>query len=151
METEIMDKKIIYADNAATTRMSDSVIEAMLPYMKEYYGNASAVYRIGREAHQAIEKARKRIAKVINAGAMDIYFTSCGTEADNWAIKGTARKMAEEGKKHIITSNIEHHAVLHSCAALEKEGFEVTYLPVDEKGMITPEQVGKRSGRIRPW
>jgi len=143
METEIMAKRFIYADNAATTRMSDSVIEAMLPYMKEHYGNASAVYRIGREAHQAVENARKRIARVINAGAMDIYFTSCGTEADNWAVKGTAHKMAAEGKKHIITTEIEHHAILHSCDALEREGFEITRLPVDEKGRVTPEQVAE--------
>ena len=136
-----MSGKIIYADNAATTRMSDSVIEAMLPYMKEHYGNASAIYRIGREAHQAVENARKRIAKVINAGPMDIYFTSCGTEADNWAVKGMARKLASEGKKHIITTAIEHHAILHSCAALEQEGFEVTYLPVDEKGRVTSQQI----------
>ena len=99
----IMKGNFIYADNAATTRMSNSVLEAMLPYMQEHYGNASAVYRIGRDSHQAIEQARKRIAKVINAGPMDIYFTSCGTEADNWAVKGIARKLAEEGKKHIIT------------------------------------------------
>ena len=136
-----MDGKMIYADNAATTRLSDSVLAAMLPYMQEHYGNASAIYKIGRESHQAIENARKRIAKVINAGPMDIYFTSCGTEADNWAVKGIARKMAREGKKHIITSCIEHHAILHSCEALEKEGFEVTYLPVDELGRVTPEQV----------
>lgn len=136
-----MEKKVIYVDNAATTRMSDSVIEAMLPYMRDSYGNASAIYRSGRSAHQALENARKRIAKVINAGPMDIYFTSCGTEADNWAVKGIAHKLAAEGKKHIITSNIEHHAILHSCAALEREGFEVTYLPVDEKGRISPEQV----------
>jgi len=136
-----MKGKFIYADNAATTRMSESVLEAMVPYLRDNYGNASAVYRIGRESHQAIEDARRRIARVINAGPMDIYFTSCGTEADNWAVKGIARKLAAEGKKHIVTSNIEHHAILHSCEALEKEGFEVTYLPVDEKGRIFPEQV----------
>lgn len=136
-----MAEKIIYADNAATTRMSDSVIEAMLPYMREYYGNASAIYKIGRDAHQAIEDARKRIAKVINAGPMDIYFTSCGTEADNWVIKGVAHKLADEGKKHVITTVIEHHAILHSCEALEREGFDVTYLPVDDKGRVTAEQV----------
>lgn len=138
-----MNGKIIYADNAATTRMSDSVIEAMLPYMREHYGNASAIYRIGREAHQAVENARKRIAKVINAGPMDIYFTSCGTEADNWAVKGIAHKLASDGKKHIITTAIEHHAILHSCAALEQEGFEVMYLPVDERGRVTPQQVAE--------
>lgn len=140
-------KALIYMDNAATTPVSDSVLEAMLPYLKNQYGNASAVYRIGRDAHQAVEDARRRIARVLHAGAMDIYFTSCGTEADNWALKGTARKLAAQGKKHIITTNIEHHAILHSAAALEAEGFEVTYLPVDEKGRVTPEQVKEA---IRP-
>ena len=138
-----MKDNVIYADNAATTRMSDTVLEAMLPYMQDHFGNASAIYKIGREAHQAVEQARKRIAAVINAGPMDIYFTSCGTEADNWAVKGMARKQASNGKKHIITTAIEHHAILHSCAALEKEGFEVTYLPVDEKGRVTPDQVSE--------
>lgn len=137
-----MVKKPVYADNAATTQMSDHVIEAMMPYLKEVYGNPSAIYKTGRTAHQAIEDARKRIAEVIGAGPMDIYFTSCGTEADNWAVKGTARKLREgEGKKHIVTTQIEHHAILHSCQALEKEGFEVTYLPVDEKGRVTAQQV----------
>ncbi|MBR2778689.1 MAG: cysteine desulfurase NifS [Firmicutes bacterium] len=140
-------KDLIYMDNAATTPVSDSVLEAMLPFLKNQYGNASAVYRIGRDAHQAVEDARRRIARVLHAGAMDIYFTSCGTEADNWALKGTARKLAAQGKKHIITTNIEHHAILHSAAALEAEGFEVTYLPVDEKGRVTPEQV---AAAIRP-
>ncbi len=140
-------KDLIYMDNAATTPVSDSVLEAMLPFLKKQYGNASAVYRIGRDAHQAVEDARRRIARVLHAGAMDIYFTSCGTEADNWALKGTARKLAAQGKKHIITTNIEHHAILHSAAALEAEGFEVTYLPVDEKGRVTPEQV---AAAIRP-
>ncbi len=142
-----MYENLIYMDHAATTPVSETVLEAMLPYMKQYYGNPSSIYRIGRDAHQAIEGARKRVAKVIGAGAMDIYFTSGGTEADNWALKGTMRKLAAEGKKHLITMNIEHHAILHSARALEKEGFEVTYLPVDEKGRITPEQVAQA---IRP-
>lgn len=141
------NKDFIYMDNAATTPVSDRVLEAMLPYLKDQYGNASAVYRVGRNAHQAVEDARRRIAKVLNAGAMDIYFTSCGTEADNWALKGTARKLAAKGKKHIITTNIEHHAILHSAAALEAEGFEVTYLSVDEKGRVTPQAVAEA---IRP-
>ncbi len=142
-----MYENLIYMDHAATTPVSDTVLEAMLPYMKQYYGNPSSIYRIGRDAHQAIEGARKRIARAIGAGPMDIYFTSCGTEADNWALKGTMRKLAAEGKKHLITTNIEHHAILHSAKALEKEGFEVTRLPVDEKGRITPEQVAQA---IRP-
>ncbi len=137
-----MINKPVYADNAATTRMSDDVLQEMLPYFTETWGNPSAVYRTGRNAHQAIEDARRRIAAIIGAGPMDIYFTSCGTEADNWALKGTARKLrAKEGKKHIATTAIEHHAILHSCEALEREGFEVTYLPVDEKGRVTAQQV----------
>ena len=143
----MQNSDLIYMDNAATTPLSDSVLEAMLPYLKNDFGNASAVYKLGRDAHQAIEDARRRIAKVINAGTMDIYFTSCGTEADNWALKGTMRKMAGEGKKHLITTNIEHHAILHSAAALEKEGFEVTYLKVDGLGRVTPEDV---AAAIRP-
>ncbi|MDD7409492.1 MAG: cysteine desulfurase family protein [Anaerovoracaceae bacterium] len=143
-----MTRKPIYADNAATTPVSESVLNAMLPYYKEFYGNPSAIYKTGREAHQAIENARKKIADIIGAGPMDIYFTSCGTEADNWALKGTARKLrASEGKKHIITTKIEHHAILHSCEALEREGFEITYLPVDEKGRVTAQQVKEA---IRP-
>ena len=130
-------KDFIYADNAATTRMSDEVLEAMLPYFKENYGNASSLYKLGRDNHKAIEEARKKIASLLGASAMEIFFTSCGSESDNWALKGTARKYASEGKKHIITSAIEHHAILHSAKALEEEGYEVTYLPVDEKGRVS--------------
>lgn len=137
----------IYADNAATTRISDTVVEAMMPYLTENYGNPSSLYRIGRDNHAAVEDARKRIAKLIGAGAMDIYFTSCGTEADNWAVKGTMHRLAAEGKRHFITTNIEHHAIIHSAQALEADGFEVTYLPVDGKGRVTAEQV---RAAIRP-
>ena len=106
-----------------------------------YYGNASALYRIGRDSHKAVEDARKQIASLIHAGPMDIYFTSCGTEADNWAVKGVAHKMKKDGKKHLITTVIEHHAILHAMHALEEDGFEVTYLPADSGGRVRPESV----------
>jgi cysteine desulfurase len=131
----------IYADNAATTRISDEVTEVMLPYLKDNYGNASSIYKFGRDNHNAIENARKTIAQLIGASAMEIFFTSCGSEADNWALKGTAHRLAAAGKRHIITSTIEHHAILHSAQSLEKEGFEVTYLPVDKYGRVSPESV----------
>ena len=131
----------IYADNAATTRIADEVLEAMMPYFKENYGNASSVYKFGRDNHQAIEAARKTIAHLIGASPMEIFFTSCGSESDNWALKGTMRRLAAEGRKHLITSKIEHHAILHSAQALEREGFEVTYLPVDEYGRVSAQSV----------
>ena len=134
-------KEFIYADNAATTKISEGAFQAMVPYLTEHYGNASSVYRIGRDAHKALEDARKQIASLINAGPMDIYFTSCGTEADNWALKGIARKLKKEGKNHIVTTVIEHHAILHAAKSLEEDGFEVTYLPVNEKGRVSPEAV----------
>ena len=140
-------KEFIYADNAATTRLSDYALEAMLPYLKDHYGNASSLYAIGRDAHQAVETARKKIASLINAGPMDIYFTSCGTESDNWVMKGIARKLKKEGKSHIITSVIEHHAILHSAKSLEEDGFDVTYIPVDEKGRVSADDV---KAAIRP-
>ena len=140
-------RDFIYADNAATTRISDSVLEAMLPYLKDEYGNASSVYYIGRNSHQAVETARKRIAKCIGASAMEIYFTSGGSESDNWALKGTMRKLSDKGKKHLITTSIDHHAVLHSAQTLEKEGFEVTYLPVDEYGTVSTDDL---KASIRP-
>ncbi len=134
-------KDFIYADNAATTRISDSVLAEMLPYLKENYGNASSLYQIGRNSHQAIEKARKTVAELIGASPVEIFFTSGGSEADNWALKGVMRKSAASGKKHMITTAIEHHAVLHSAKALENEGFEVTYLPVDELGRVSAQDV----------
>lgn len=142
-----MEKRFVYADNAATTRVSQSVLDAMMPYLAEHYGNASSVYSIARTARRAIEEARGKVAAALGAEPREIYFTSCGTESDNWAIKGAAMKLAAKGKKHIITSNFEHHAVLHTCEYLEKHGFEVTYLPVDSMGLISPEQVEKA---IRP-
>ena len=132
----------IYADNSATTKISPVVLEKMMPYLTEVYGNPSSLYRVGGKAKEAVENARENIAK--NLGAKhpnEIYFTSGGSESDNWAIKGVAHAMAKKGKKHIITSKFEHHAVLHPCEALEKEGFEVTYLDVYENGIVKPEDV----------
>ena len=142
-----MEKRFVYADNAATTKVSQRVLDAMLPYLTEHYGNPSSVYSIARTAKRAIEAAREKVALALGAEPREIFFTSCGTESDNWAIKGAALRQAAKGKKHIITSNFEHHAVLHTCEYLEKHGFEVTYLPVDENGLLSPEQVKEA---IRP-
>ena len=124
-----------YFDNAATTRVKDEVLEEMLPYLKEKFGNPSSMYTIGREAKKAIENARERVAKLINCKANEIYFTGSGSESDNTAIKGIAHKRAFKGK-HIITSKIEHPAVLHTCQSLEREGFKVTYLNVNKDGIV---------------
>ena len=137
----------IYADNAATTRLSDAAFEAMKPYMLAEYGNASTLYKLGRSAHKAVENARGVFAKGINALPAEIYFTSGGTESDNWAIKGTAHRLAGSGKKHIVTDNIEHHAVLHSAKALEREGFEVTCVSADKNGIVRAEEI---TAAIRP-
>lgn len=134
-------KTIIYADNAATTAVSPAVLEAMLPYYTECYGNPSSLYALGTAAKKPLEEARAKVAKCLGAEPNEIYFTSCGSESDNWAIKGAAHKMLKKGKNHIITSKFEHHAVLHTCAALEKEGFEVTYLDVHENGIVVPEEL----------
>ena len=125
----------VYLDNAATTRPYNEVIDIINEYNTEYYGNASSLHSFGREARKGIEWAREEIANLINASAREILFTSGATESDNWAIRGAAYHNIEKGK-HIITSAIEHHAVLHTCKQLEKEGFEVTYLPVDSEGNI---------------
>lgn len=138
---------MIYADNAATTRLSDAALETMLPYLREEYGNASTLYKLGRSAHKAIEDARGVFARGINAMPAEIYFTSGGSESDNWAIKGTARRLAVQGKRHIVTDNIEHHAVLNSAKALENEGFDVTYIKADANGVIHAEDV---KAAIRP-
>ncbi len=126
---------IIYLDNAATTRIDDAVLKDMLPYLSSYYGNASSLYSLGRSSREAIEKARKQVANAINCNASEIYFTSCGSESDNLAIKGIAKANRNRGK-HIITSSIEHPAVLETCKSLEREGFEVSYIPVKENGII---------------
>lgn len=138
---------VIYADNAATTRLSDAAFEAMKPFMLNEYGNASTLYKLGRSAHKAVENARGVFAKGINALPAEIYFTSGGTESDNWAIKGTAHRLYASGKKHIVTDNIEHHAVLNSAKALEREGFEVTYVRADKNGLVRAEDV---AAAIRP-
>lgn len=131
----------IYADNAATTKMSERVINAMLPYMREVYGNPSSPYEIGQKARKALEDARKRAAAVLNCEAKEIYFTSGGSEADNQAIISAARLGAKKGKKHIISTAFEHHAVLHTLKKLEKEGFEIELLDVHKNGVVSAEQV----------
>ena len=137
------NKRFIYADNAATTAVSEEVLSAMLPHFRTAFGNASSIYKLGRDAQKAVETAREKVAAALGAEPREIFFTSCGSESDNWAIKGTAELMAKKGKKHIITSVFEHHAVLHTCEYLEKKGFEVTYIPVSDKGLIDPEDVRK--------
>ena len=134
-------KKFVYVDNAATTKVSKNVLEHMVPFLENEYGNPSSIYSIGRSARIAIEKAREKVAKAIGADSGEIYFTAGGSEADNWAIRSVATNLKKKGKNHIITTVFEHHAVLHTVQALEKDGFEVTYLPVDEKGLITAKQV----------
>ena len=128
--------RFVYADNAATTPVSREVIDAMLPCFQDSWGNPSSLHSKGREAKELLDDARERIARVFNCAPGEIYFTSCGTESDNWAIKGAAMKMRAKGRNHIVTSKIEHHAVLNTCEMLEKEGFEVTYVGVDEDGII---------------
>lgn len=132
--------RYIYMDNAATTRVKQEVLEEMLPYFTENYGNPSSIYTLGSKSKNAIEIARERVAKAINAEPKEIFFTAGGSEADNWAIKGVAFANRNRGN-HIITSKIEHHAVLHTCEYLEKQGFKVTYLDVDEYGVVDLEQL----------
>ena len=131
---------IRYFDNAATTKVKSEVLEEMLPYLKEEYGNASSLYSIGRKAKRAIEKARRQVAELINCNPEEIYFTSCGSESDNTAVKGIAKAYSKRGK-HIITSKIEHPAILHTCQSLEKQGYRVTYLSVDENGKINLDEL----------
>ena len=131
----------VYADNAATTQVSDSIIDKMLPYYREYYGNPSSLYSVGRIVKKAVEESREAIAGAIGALPNELFFTSGGSEADNWAIKGIAFSQAQSGKKHIITSAFEHHAVLHTVEAFKKQGFEITYLNVHEDGLVRPEEL----------
>lgn len=133
--------KRIYADNAATTRMSDTAVKAMLPFLQDNFGNASSLYGIGQRAAESLQAARKQIVALIGAEPNEIYFTSCGSESDNQAILSAAATGARKGKKHIISTAFEHHAVLHTLKKLEKEGFEIQLLPVGKKGNITAEQV----------
>lgn len=140
-------KRFVYADNAATTPVSQHVVDAMLPYFNECYGNPSSLYSLGRQAKKPLEEARATVAECLGALPQEIFFTSGGSEADNWAIKGIAHEMAKKGKKHIISSKFEHHAVLHSLDALKKEGFEITLLDVYHDGLVRVEDVEKA---IRP-
>ena len=137
----------VYADNAATTAMSKAAIDAMTPAMHQLYGTPSSLHQKGREANYALMDARETVARCLNAQPREIYFTGCGTESDNWAITEGARLGAEQGKRHIISDPIEHHAVLHTLAKLEKQGFEVTYLPVHEDGVVRLEDL---AAAIRP-
>lgn len=141
-----MSETTIYLDHAATTPVRTEVIEEMLPYFNQKFGNPSSIYSLGRDSKKAVEEAREKVAKAIGAQPKEIFFTGSGTEADNWAIKGVAYANRQKGK-HIITTAIEHHAVMHTCHYLESDGFEVTYLPVDADGLVTVEQV---SAAIRP-
>ena len=139
---------IIYLDNAATTPVVQPVIDAMVPYFGEHYGNPSSIfYSVGAEAGSALSAARESVARSLGCEPSEVFFTSCGSEADNWALKGTAHRLGAKGKKHLITSCIEHHAILHTMKALEKDGFEVTYLPVDHEGFVNPADV---KAAIRP-
>lgn len=133
-------REYIYMDNAATTPIKEEVLEAMMPFLKEKYGNPSSIYSLGQTSKVAIEKAREQVAEAIGAKKEEIYFTASGSESDNWAIKGLAYKNKEKGN-HIITSSIEHHAVLHTCQYLEKNGFEVTYIGVDKDGLVDLEEL----------
>ena len=142
----IMDKKIIYMDNAATTPVKPEVLDAMLPYFTEKFGNPSSIYSISSQNKKDITTARETIAKSINTDTANIYFTAGGSESDNWALKATAEAYANKGK-HIITSKIEHHAILHTCDYLEKRGYEITYIDVDENGIVDLKQLEEA---IRP-
>lgn len=142
-----MDKnQRVYLDHAATTPVHPEVLQEMLPYFGDIFGNPSSFYQRGRDARRALENARQRIAVVLGADPGEIYFTACGTESDNWAIKGAAWSRRQKGR-HIITSAIEHHAVLHTCQSLAKQGFEITTLPVDSEGLVDPEDLRQA---IRP-
>lgn len=136
----------VYLDYSATTPVKEDVVKEMLPYYTKFYGNPSSLYDMGLEAKAGIDKARERVAKLINADSREIFFTSCGTEADNWVLEGASDALRRKGN-HIITSRIEHHAILHTCEYLEKHGFEVTYLDVDSEGFVHPETLEKA---IRP-
>lgn len=136
-----MEKRFVYADNAATTRVTQNVLDVMLPLFTEGYGNASSIYTLGMDAAKKVLSCREAVASALGAKTNEIYFTAGGSESDNWAVKGAAELGERKGKKHIITTAVEHHAILHTCEYLEKHGFEVTYLPVDEYGRVTAQQV----------
>lgn len=139
-------KELIYFDNAATTPIRPEVYEEIKPYIEEHFGNPSSIYSIARDSKKAIDKARQQVADALNAQPAEIYFTGCGSESDNWVLKGVSSALKNKGN-HIITTCIEHHAILHTCEYLEKNGFEVTYLPVDEYGKISIDDL---KAAIRP-
>ncbi len=130
-------ERLVYADHSATTRVHPRVLERMMPYLREQYGNASSLYGIGRRSREAVEEARRQVASCLGAQPGEIFFTGCGTESDNWAIKGVAEQYAGRGR-HIVTTAVEHHAVLHACEHLERQGYAVTYLGVDREGSVDP-------------
>lgn len=134
-------KRFVYADNAATTPVSREVIDAMAPVFESQWGNPSSLHSKGREAKSLLDDARERIAKVFRCNSSEIYFTSCGSESDNWAIKGAVSRLAKKGRNHIVTSAIEHPAVLNTCRELEKQGYPVTYVGVDEDGVVNLEEL----------
>jgi cysteine desulfurase len=138
--------RFVYADNAATTSVSKAVLDSMLPYFSEKYGNPSSIYSLGRQTRETVDDARLKVATILGCEPQEIFFTSGGSESDNWAIRGVALANIKKGK-HLITSKFEHHAILHTMKALEKEGFEVTYLDVTSKGLVTPESL---AAAIRP-
>lgn len=138
-----LKKRFVYADNSATTRVSQKALDAALPYFTELYGNPSSIYSLGMNCAKAVLKARGQVANALGAKSNEIYFTAGGSESDNWVIRGCAELGEKKGRKHIITTVFEHNAVLHTCQYLEKHGFEVTYLPVGDKGIVTAEQVDK--------
>jgi len=140
----------VYADNAATTKISKIALNAMMPCFEEIYGNPSSLHSVGQDAFHAVRDARKMVAECINADPNDVYFSSGGSESDNWAIKGAAHLMARKGKKHIISSKFEHHAVLHTLNALKKEGFEITLLDVYENGLVTIMYANNEIGTVQP-
>jgi len=141
-----MSERLIYMDNAATTSVRPEVLEAMMPYFTQYFGNASSIHSFGRGARRALENARKQVAAALHCEPREVYFTAGGSESDNWAIRCAAKALEKKGR-HIITSAIEHHAVLHTCEYLQKQGYEITYLPVDESGRVSVEDV---KNAIRP-
>lgn len=134
------EQRIVYMDHAATTMVHPDVVEAMVPYLHDHFGNPSSIYSIARDAKEAVDGARNRVGRALDAPPGEVFFTSGGTESDNWAIKGVAFANRKRGD-HIITSAIEHHAVLHTCQYLEKQGFRVTYLPVDRYGLVDPAEL----------
>ena len=142
---------MIYLDNAGTTKVSDNVLKKINPFFNEIYGNASSLHTAGQIAKEHLESARADVAKCLNANADEIYFTSGGSESDNWALNSAAKYGALKGKKHIITSAIEHHAILHTLDELKKQGFEVTYLPVYENGIVKVKILKMPFAQIQCW